>query len=553
MRISLLWMVMMAAASVAQAELKPEEIGIIGMAGGVNSPKLAEHYAQVRGVPKSQILLLNGRPVEELSREDWETRYRPAIREWLTATRLEKNIRCLVTTMDVPLKIGRRSPTAAVLVAREQFLARAREECVTQMGELIKAMDAIPPQEPSPHSVPDRGAKLPAISAAFEAALKGAESRVQANGSDEDKKQAALALEHAFVAVGGVKQLVMSLGPASEAGKLGPEARQRVERFKGEFLGLQQGLAALGNLTDTVARDGQIVALLRKTGGLLGTIAWIDAEREALQKNETYASFDSELSLLYWNDYPLPRWRPNMLHYSLAAAVPIYPPTLMVSRLAAPTLDRAMALVDTAMQVEQEGLQGKVYLDARGIEYRPKTDEHGSFGEYDQSLRDLADRLRSHTQLEVMLDNRAELFAPGACPDAALYCGWYSLGRYVDSFRWRPGAVGYHLASMEAETLTRPGSSVWCNAMLERGVCATLGPVYEPYLLSFPPPDDFFPLLLTGRWTLVETYYHCCPFTSWVMVLVGDPLYNPFHKSPPLAESDLPERMQLRAGRPAGR
>jgi uncharacterized protein (TIGR03790 family) len=187
-----------------------------------------------------------------------------------------------------------------------------------------------------------------------------------------------------------------------------------------------------------------------------------------------------------------------------------------------------------------------VYLDARGIEYRPKIDEHGSYGQYDQSLRDLAELLHAHTKLEVVLDNKAELFPPGGCPDAALYCGWYSLGKYVDSFRWRPGAVGYHLASMEAETLTRPGSSVWCNAMLQRGVCATLGPVYEPYLLSFPPPNDFFPLLLTGRFTLVETYYSCCPFTSWMMVLVGDPLYKPFQKAPPLAESDLPERLRLR-------
>jgi hypothetical protein len=80
--------------------------------------------------------------------------------------------------------------------------------------------------------------------------------------------------------------------------------------------------------------------------------------------------------------------------------------------------------------------------------------------------------------------------------------------------------------------------------MLERGVVATLGPTFEHYLAAFPLPDDFFPLLLTGRYTLVETYYRTVPFCSWAMVLVGDPLYNPFKNQPLLDESALPERMK---------
>ena len=224
--------------------------------------------------------------------------------------------------------------------------------------------------------------------------------------------------------------------------------------------------------------------------------------------------------------------------------MPLRPATLMVSRLAAPRFELAMRLVDTAVEVESMGLSGKVYLDARGMAYNSKTDKLGSYSQYDQSLRDLAERIKNHTKLEVVLDNRPELFGPGACPDAALYCGWYSLGEYVDSFTWRPGSVGYHIASMEAQTLTTPGSKMWCNAMLERGVAATLGPVYEPKLAAFPLPDDFFSLLLTGRYSLVEVYYRTTLFSSWVMVLVGDPLYNPFKNDPQLSENDLPERLK---------
>ena len=50
--------------------------------------------------------------------------------------------------------------------------------------------------------------------------------------------------------------------------------------------------------------------------------------------------------------------------------------------------------------------------------------------------------------------------------------------------------------------------------------------------------------MLTGKYTLVEAYYRTKPFNSWVMVLVGDPLYNPFKKNPALEEAGLPERLR---------
>jgi hypothetical protein len=88
------------------------------------------------------------------------------------------------------------------------------------------------------------------------------------------------------------------------------------------------------------------------------------------------------------------------------------------------------------------------------------------------------------------------------------------------------------VASSEATTLRKPGSQVWCKRLLEEGVAATLGPVGEPYLRAFPLPDDFFPLLMTGKLSLLEVYYHSVPHLSWQMILIGDPLYTPFKKNP---------------------
>jgi len=106
----------------------------------------------------------------------------------------------------------------------------------------------------------------------------------------------------------------------------------------------------------------------------------------------------------------------------------------------------------------------------------------------------------------IVIDSKETLFGPGDCPDAALYCGWYSLGRYVDAFTWARGAVGFHIASGECTTLKAKGSQVWCKVMLEKGVAATLGPVAEPYLHTFPPPELFFSLLMDGQLTLAEVY-----------------------------------------------
>jgi len=155
-----------------------------------------------------------------------------------------------------------------------------------------------------------------------------------------------------------------------------------------------------------------------------------------------------------------------------------------------------------------------------------------SYGLYDKHLRRLHSIVESNSSLPVVLDNSPELFPEKSCPDAALYAGWYSLAKYVDSFEWKKGAVGLHIASSEASTLKKPDSQVWCKRMIEEGVVATIGPVSEPYLSAFPLPDVFFPLLMTGKHTLLETYFRSTPHISWRLIVIGDPLYTPFKNNP---------------------
>jgi uncharacterized protein (TIGR03790 family) len=248
----------------------------------------------------------------------------------------------------------------------------------------------------------------------------------------------------------------------------------------------------------------------------------IQMDMDRITGRETEAAVDSELSLVLCNAYELYRWQPN----ALRSGAPQPFKTLMVARLDGPNYGIAKGLIDKALAAEQKGLTGVAYIDSRGLFAKDL------YSQYDQSLRDLAILTRLRTGLTVREEPTPALFPPGSCPQAALYCGWYSLRKYVDAFEFVDGAVGFHIASFEAAGLHDPNSTQWCPALLRHGITATLGPVSEPYLFAFPEPRAFFQALYDGR-CLVEAYYLTQPFNSWQMVLLGDPLYRPFKMLPP--------------------
>jgi len=199
---------------------------------------------------------------------------------------------------------------------------------------------------------------------------------------------------------------------------------------------------------------------------------------------------------------------------------------MVVSRLDGPSEKIVRRIIDDSLQVENEGLTGRAYFDARWPYSEEK--EVSGYAFYDRAIHKAARLVEKQERMPVTVDSSERLFQSGECPDAALYCGWYSLAKYVDAFTWVRGAVGFHIASAECTTLKSKGSQVWCKMMLEKGVAATLGPVAEPYVQAFPIPDIFFGLLIDGRLTLAECYALSNPFWSWQMVLIGDPLYRPF-------------------------
>lgn len=309
--------------------------------------------------------------------------------------------------------------------------------------------------------------------------------------------------------VGGRGILVGQEGRLQELKAAAEQEKQKIEQFK------REGLAD---------SDQHKQATLR--------LAQLQLEIGRISGSETNASLDSELSMVLYEIYDLYRWQLNMLK---GDAMGLHYRTLMVSRLDGPSEAIAQGLVDKALSAEKTGLHGIAYFDSRGI-----TSEN-LYGQFDRSILAAAELTRSQTDLPVVEEQTSALFAPGSCPQAALYCGWYSLKKYIDAFDFVDGAVGYHVASLEAVSLHDPNSSQWCPAMLKDGITATLGPVAEPYLHSFPDPGEFFGELYNGR-CLVEAYYLTKPFNSWHLLLIGDPLYRPFKNPSKKASVEKPDR-----------
>ncbi len=295
---------------------------------------------------------------------------------------------------------------------------------------------------------------------------------------------------------------------------------------------------------DTPAEAQQMARLKDQKTAIeeqLNTTAALDpSKRQALQKKlkqansaigrlkrnlDKNASFDSELSLVKQETYGLNMWQPNPFYLGFKDKVPKIPKSsvMMTSRLDAASAKIVKRIIDDSIEAERDGISGTAYFDARWKNPGKKKKLSG-YAFYDRSIHNAAN---FHSKiLPVVVNDTQDLFQPGDCPNAAFYCGWYSLAKYIDAFQWAKGSVGYHIASSEAATLKSKNSQVWCKKMLDNGIAATIGPTGEPYVQSFPVPEIFFNLLTEGYLTLAESYMVSLPFLSWKMVLIGDPLYR---------------------------
>jgi uncharacterized protein (TIGR03790 family) len=514
--------------------LSPSDLIIVYNLKMKQSKAVATYYAKKRSVPLSNLVGVDVTKAEKMDPSDFEKRLVPQVQAMVERLRTEGKDPAILLVYGIPLVVKNRSdakPDKTFMALVERKVDEYKKLVVQLSGELDRFVGKAD-LTPKPTNSNGTSATKDVLKMAEESFTRGVQylGGPQTDRKDEKRIRA------------GIASLLMRLGGTSVAAKAFVE-RVSKQQEKARELFLSQEIltwhAILRSELDENSLSGvlpedalQTATTVRIVHGLLGELRFWEELKIFYEDGTSSAAVDSELTLISAGPYPHAKWLPNPFHSryeNLPFIKNVRAKRIKVGRVDGPTPELAKRLVDDALATEEVGLKGIFYIDARGLTNK---DARDSYAWYDQHLVNLYNILKEKASMEVIMDERPTLFPVGACPNAALYCGWYSLGNYVDSFKWQKGAVGFHIASGEASTLRKRDSNVWCKRMIEQGVAATLGPVQEPYLLSFPLPDHFFPLLMTGEMPLLDVYFQTTPFISWRQILIGDPLYTPFKKEP---------------------
>jgi uncharacterized protein (TIGR03790 family) len=529
---------------VARGQLSADELLLVYNSKSATSQELAEHYAAVRGVPEGRLLGVEVPLGESVHRWKYESQIAEPIRRYLIEQGLADQVRCVVCFYDMPLRVGRFYPLPAERSAYEDLKARLGEYCA-RLEEHAEELRSLLKERR-----PNRPTTTRPVSAQH-ALTEYGQARVQVarqvdRGDGEVDGQVRQEMANIIRRAEGLSGYLAGLERAM--GQLKPMERallaEQMQTLQADRLRARQ-LVSHGP-----AGEGfwEGISTLERTEGLAGVVRLLHAwQRTGEGGKETVAAVDSELALLWQGHFPVDLWTANPLYTSRFASPsnPDGPRTLFVSRLDGPTPAVVRRMIDDAVATEKEGLRGRFYIDARGM---PGDDP---YAQMDQRLLALAKRVEGVDRLPTVLDRLEPVFPTNSCRQVALYCGWYNHKKYVPAFQFVRGAVGWHIASSEAVSLRKP-KGYWCPHLLQDGCVATLGPVREPYLASFPDPDDFFALLLCGRFTLAEVFGYTVPALSWQMILLGDPLYRPFAEDPVLDADAVMAELSRTGGHDAG-
>ena len=231
------------------------------------------------------------------------------------------------------------------------------------------------------------------------------------------------------------------------------------------------------------------------------------------------ASVDSEISGRFVSSKSLAGFLKNPLfnNYSWGMA-PSISGAIPVARLDGVSRADAEGLVKSALEAEQRGVAGRVYID------KSRREKAG-----DRWL-EAAAKILSAAGFDVSENSEPRLFGCAERMDApAFYFGWYTFrpcGYFAEKgFSFPRGASALHIYSYSASDMR--SISGWTPAFVSEGAAAAFGNVYEPYLGGTHHPHVYALALARGM-AAGEAATAAMPFLSWQGVFVGDPLFKPF-------------------------
>lgn len=544
--------------------LTPNEVLVVANTNSAESLQLATHYLNGRHIPRGNLCRVATATGYYCTRAEYETQIRVPVREYLVKHHLTGTIRCIALMWGVPVHILWQ-PYSTAYPDMEQVYEQSGNAALQRLACLEQWLNTVGQTFPAPkgddltrpelffettpdvsqvhlpklddHTSPEAYTARPeALSKALVTVMHLVGTKRQEVAKLTDPAQRAIA-DRQLLAVdvalnGRFRMLTAPAGTDAAAFE-----RSRAE-WQEKATALQEEMRWHPDAA-TLRRQLEAIAITTGLSGIANAFTM-----EMMPSMYRDAAVDNELALLWYGNYPLGGMRMNPLFHQQRPEPPppagvlpkdvAWPAVYLTARIDGPTAADAQRIIDDSLAVENVGLTGTVYLDAGG-----------KYPSYDFHYKNLADFITKNTKLKVVLDEKPTLFPPGSCPDTALYTGWYHLRTYEPAFTWNKGSVGFHLASFEAADLRNPQATDWCVKIIQNGAAATLGPVSEPYLSAFPLPEEFFALLLTGKYTIVECYWRTLPNASWQMTLIADPLYTPYKMNPQVTLEQLPPGLAI--------
>jgi uncharacterized protein (TIGR03790 family) len=561
-RVVLIFLVAAVFAPAARGGLTADQIALIVNKNVPESAQLAEFYAKARDVPDGRIIALDLPTGDEISFDQYERQVVPQVRKFLEDNGLTQKVTCLVTMYGVPLRVAAHvnSPEEQrELATLKASLAQAQTRLKSMQQEVEKQAAALDPTfAPLVVQVPPQASSgavtdvtVRRLEHATQALLLSVQriddpARRQEKGREVEKLMRGLRdIPKEGNATTGPSTGLSTTASSSDASAT-PRAATNATTAEALNVEAMSVSDLIAHRYDAPAR--RRVRELAQQEGWLSYARALIGQIEYLTPEASDAAFDNELAMLWWGMYARPQWVVNVLNARFrdpdGPRLPRTPPVLMVSRLDGPSVQGVRDMIATSIQIEKRGLSGRIVIDAGGAAKLDPQHKQEGFWPFDRTFTNLMLLLRKKGGMQVVYDDGPEVLPPHTAKGVALYTGWYSVGNYVPSCDLVAGAVAYHVASYEMTSLHDPNNKGWCRGLLSDGAVATIGPVSEPYLHAFPLPDEFFPLLLTGKLTLAEVYWRSNPLTSWKMCLVGDPLYTPYKVDPHMEIPDVPEHLR---------
>ncbi|QEG22429.1 TIGR03790 family protein [Mariniblastus fucicola] len=444
-----------------------------------DSQRVAAEFCQAFEIPQTNILSLNFPAGDQLSRTAWEDELRPQVVAWLNENDSESKIANVITVYGTPLAVAAWEDERETKPWRD-FYAKALDARLGQINQSIEKLAEIAGQPVA--AEPTAEATLADMRKQFDDSVAAAQQSISSLKFDQ-LKTAKATLQSQVRIVAGLYPFLGSLKNESESGST--EAARANEQFhylRGRTEALAQAAELMDRVPASFEREATILQLLERNGGLLSAIGWLKRQQKMVEENDSAASLDSELALVLWPKYRRLGTTPNLLHpaFETSPLRSVYR-TLSVTRIDGPTPESALALIERATEATKiESLSGKVYVDLRGA-----TGNDATANRKERWLQSVASQFKSVENIDAVVESTAELFPVDGCPDTMLYCGWYSLEKYIDSFTFKPGAIAYHLTPGDALGIHDSDNQGWCRNLIEKGATVVVGSVGRPEIVGF--------------------------------------------------------------------